>query len=68
VEADALWVEAQAFEINARNEISEHLQGSRGSKVAGTSVVTLEFVNKSDSEAPIASSRLTTAAPTTTGQ
>ena len=68
VESDALWVEAQAFEIHARDETSEHPQGGRGVKIAGTSVVALEFVKKSDSEAPIASSRRTTAAPTTTGQ
>jgi len=46
VESDALWVEAQAFEIDARDETSEHPQGGRGVKIAGTSVVALEFVNK----------------------
>ena len=46
MESDALWVEAQAFEISARDETSEHPQGGRGDKIAGTSVVALEFVNK----------------------
>jgi len=46
VESDALWVEAQAFEIDARDETSEHPQGGRGVKIAGMSVVALEFVNK----------------------
>ena len=46
VESDALWVEAQAFEIDAADETSEHPQGGRGLKIAGTSVVALEFVNK----------------------
>jgi len=46
VDSDALWVEAQAFEINARDETSEHPQGGRGVKIAGTSIVALEFVNK----------------------
>ena len=46
VESDALWVEAQAFEINAGDETSEHPQGGRGVKIAGASVVALEFVDK----------------------
>jgi len=46
VESDALWVEAQAFEINAGDETAEHPQGGRGVKIAGTSVVALEFVDK----------------------
>jgi len=45
VESDALWVKAQAFEIDARDETSEHPQGGCGVKIAGTSVVALEFVN-----------------------
>ena len=46
VESDALRVEAQAFEIDAGDETSEHPQGGRGVKIAGTSVVALEFVDK----------------------
>ena len=38
---NALWVEAQAFEIDAQNETPEHPQGGCGVKVPGTSVVTL---------------------------
>ena len=47
VESNALWVEAQAFEIDARDETSEHPQGGRGVEIAGTSVVALEFVDRS---------------------
>jgi len=39
VESNALWVEAQAFEIDAGDETSEHPQGGRGVKIAGASVV-----------------------------
>ena len=46
MESDALRVEAQAFEIDAGDETSEHPQGGRGVKIAGTSVVALEFVDK----------------------
>ena len=46
VESNALWVEAQASESDARDETSEHPQSGRGIKIAGTSVVALEFVNK----------------------
>jgi len=46
VESNALWVETQAFKTDVRDETSEHPQGARGVKIAGTSVVALEFVNK----------------------
>ena len=46
MESDALRVEAQAFEIDAGDEISEHPQGGCEVKIAGTSVVALEFVDK----------------------
>jgi hypothetical protein len=46
VESDALWVEAQAFEIDAQDDTSEHPQGGCGVKSAGTCVVALEFVDK----------------------
>jgi len=46
VEFNALGVEAQAFEIDAQDETSEHPQGGCGVKIANTSVVALEFVNK----------------------
>jgi len=46
VEANALWVEAQAFKINARDETLEHLQGGHGVEVACTFVVALELVDK----------------------
>jgi len=46
VESDALRVEAQAFEIDAGDEISEYPQGGCEVKIAGTSVVALEFVDK----------------------
>ena len=41
-----LRVEAQAFEIDAGDETSEYPQGGRGVKIAGTSVVAIEFVDK----------------------
>jgi len=46
VESNVLWVKAQAFEIDAGDATSEHSQGGRGVKIAGTSVVALKFVNK----------------------
>ena len=46
MESNALWEEAQAFEINAGDVTSQHSQCGRGVKIAGTSVVALEFVNK----------------------
>jgi len=46
VKSNALWVKAQAFEIDARDETWEHPQGGQGVKIAGTSVVALEFLNK----------------------